>query len=116
MAAVDLAIACPLYIVGAIVALGTPELDRSVQARKASMKLGADGGLPARAAGRNQDRHRRAVEQSLACAQTAAAAGDLRDALEWLEMLRSIDGALPAPWEDKRQRWKQALTNEDRTS
>ena len=38
------------------------------------------------------------VEQTLEWAQHAADAGDLRDALEWLSVVRSVAGELPAEW------------------
>jgi hypothetical protein len=55
------------------------------------------------------DRHRRAVERTLGWAQAAAAAGDLPDALAWLDMVRAMDGPLPGAWEERRRQWIGAL-------
>ncbi|MBB4664218.1 hypothetical protein [Conexibacter arvalis] len=50
-------------------------------------------------------RHRQVIERSLLAAERAAVAGDLDDALGWLELARALDGGLPATWELRRRQW-----------
>lgn len=57
------------------------------------------------------ERHQRAVEQSLSWAQSAADAGDLCDALGWLDTVLSVDGVLPGPWRERHGQWQQALAD-----
>ena len=50
-------------------------------------------------------RHQRAVAQTFRFAQDAAATGDFGEALEWLAVVESVDGGLPADWELTRDSW-----------
>lgn len=56
-----------------------------------------------------QDRQRAAVQNALARAETAAETGSLDDALSWLEVARTVDGALSRYWDERRQTWELML-------
>ena len=60
-------------------------------------------GLP-----RGIERHRIAVENSLACAKAAADEGRFGDALIWLDAVRTVEGELRPDWEERRVRWRAA--------
>ena len=66
-------------------------------------------GLP-----RGRERHRIAVENSLACAQAAADRGAFDDAMSWLEAVRTVDGELRPDWEERRRRWRTARNQQAR--
>jgi hypothetical protein len=55
------------------------------------------------------ERHERAVQRSLMWAQAAADAGDLADALRWLDVVVAAHGSLPLEWEERRERWSAEL-------
>lgn len=50
-------------------------------------------------------RHERAVARSLGFAQEAAAAGDLVNAVRWLQVVRAVDGGLSPDWERTLAGW-----------
>lgn len=54
--------------------------------------------------------HWRAVANSLALADEAAATGDYINALSWLHMLDAIGEELPASYLAKRRAWAEQLT------
>jgi hypothetical protein len=66
-------------------------------------------GLP-----RGRERHRIAVQNSLACAQAAADQGLFDDAMSWLEAVRTVDGELRPDWEERRSRWRAARDEQAR--
>ena len=45
------------------------------------------------------ERHQWAVAQTLGFAQEAAARGDFKGALQWLEVVEVVDGVLPVEWQ-----------------
>jgi hypothetical protein len=53
-----------------------------------------------------EGRHLLAVTQSFRFAEEAAAIGDFREALEWLQVVESIDDGLPPEWEQRRLAWQ----------
>jgi hypothetical protein len=50
-------------------------------------------------------RHGRAVAGSLGFAKEAAGEGDFVDAVGWLQVVRAVDGRLPADWERTLAGW-----------
>jgi sulfide:quinone oxidoreductase len=57
-----------------------------------------------------------AVKMCLSGAEADARAGDLRGALEWLDVVEEIILLLPPPWPDRRRAWRQALNDAERES
>ena len=53
-----------------------------------------------------QERHERAVANTLCWAQEAAAHDAFGDALEWLRVVELVDGALTPGWERTRASWR----------
>ena len=51
------------------------------------------------------ERHEQAVAQSLRWAEDAAATQDFKQALGWLAVVETVDGALPPEWEQARTSW-----------
>ena len=51
-------------------------------------------------------RHERAVANTFGLAEEAAAKGDFRGALEWLDVLEIVDGVLRPEWEQTRASWR----------
>jgi hypothetical protein len=54
------------------------------------------------------DRHQQAIDNSLLRAQVAAGEGRLDDALAWLDLVLTVDGALPVDWQTRRREWQAA--------
>jgi hypothetical protein len=46
-----------------------------------------------------EDRHRRAVAQTIQWAKDAAVAGEHQDAVSWMRVLEAVEGELPAELE-----------------
>lgn len=55
------------------------------------------------------DRHRQAVANTLSWADLAAAEGDYRGAIAWLDTITAIGDMLPDPYPARRARWLAAL-------
>ena len=55
---------------------------------------------------RRQERHERAVANTLCWAQEAAAHEAFSDALEWLRVVELVDGALTPGWERTQASWR----------
>ena len=53
-----------------------------------------------------QERHERAVANTLCWAQEAAAHEAFSDALEWLHVVELVDGALTPGWERTQASWR----------
>jgi hypothetical protein len=53
-----------------------------------------------------QERHERAVANTLCWAQEAAGHEAFSDALEWLHVVELVDGALTPGWDRKRASWR----------
>ncbi len=53
-----------------------------------------------------QERHERAVANTLGWAQEAAAHEAFSDALKWLHLVELVDGALTADWERTQATWR----------
>ena len=53
-----------------------------------------------------QERHERAVANTLCWAQEAAAHEAFRDALEWLQVVELVDGALTPAWARTQAAWR----------
>ena len=53
-----------------------------------------------------QERHDRAVANTLCWAQEAAAHDAFSDALEWLHVVELVDGALTPGWERTQASWR----------
>ena len=53
-----------------------------------------------------QERHERAVANTLCWAQEAAADEAFSDALEWLRVIELVDGALTPGWERTQASWR----------
>ena len=53
-----------------------------------------------------QERHERAVANTLCWAQEAAAHEAFSDALEWLDVVELVDGALTPRWERTQAAWR----------
>ena len=53
-----------------------------------------------------QERHERAVANTLCWAQEAAGYKAFRDALEWLHVVELVDGALTPDWERTQASWR----------
>ena len=53
-----------------------------------------------------QVRHERAVANTLCWAQEAAAHEAFSDALEWLDLVELVDGALTPDWERTQAAWR----------
>jgi len=53
-----------------------------------------------------QERHERAVANTLCWAQEAAAHDAFGDALEWLHVVELVDGALTPGWERTQASWR----------
>lgn len=70
--------------------------------------MSARGDSAAGPGGRGQvdDRHSAAVARTLSWADDAAARGEYRDALAWLETVEAVDTDLPQPYAIKRAAWR----------
>ena len=53
-----------------------------------------------------QERHERAVANTLGWAQEAAAHEAFSDALKWLHLVELVDGALTPDWERTQASWR----------
>ena len=53
-----------------------------------------------------EERHQRAVAQTLRWAHEAAAGEAYGDALEWLRVIEVVDGALTPGWERTQTSWR----------
>jgi hypothetical protein len=53
-----------------------------------------------------QERHERAVANTLCWAREAAAHEAFNDALEWLHVVELVDGALTPGWEQTQASWR----------
>ena len=54
-------------------------------------------------------KHAAIIARTLGWADAAAERGDWREALRWVEKVRSLGQTLPAEYETKRQAWLQAV-------
>ena len=58
------------------------------------------------------ERHERAVVRTLGWAHDAAEREAFGEALEWLEVVERIDGALPPDWERRQASWRLLATQQ----
>lgn len=58
--------------------------------------------------GGGEDRHAQAVRLSLGWAADEARAGNFGAALQWLDTVLAVDGALPPGWDETRREWLDA--------
>ncbi len=58
-------------------------------------------------------RHERAVANTFGLAEEAAAKGDFRGALKWLDVLEVVDGDLRPEWEQTRALWRRGRNPAD---
>jgi hypothetical protein len=65
---------------------------------------GRAAGLDGRAGG--DERHRAAIARTLSWADDAAARGEYREALAWLDTVEAVDAELPQPYVVKRAAWR----------
>lgn len=61
--------------------------------------------IATRQSSREEERHTRAVAQTLSWAQEAAACDAFDDALEWLRTVEVVDGALSPRWQRTQASW-----------
>jgi queuine/archaeosine tRNA-ribosyltransferase len=93
--------------------LGTQERNMIIESPTRS-----DNNIPTQstAPDSRQERHERAVAQTLRWAQEAATRGAFSDALEWLDVVRVVDGALNPDWQRTQTSWRLLVAQSTRCS
>lgn len=72
------------------------------------------GGIARQQSSGHEERHNRAIAQTLSWADEAAAREAYDDALEWLRTVEVVDGALSQGWQRTQTSWRLLLVQQMR--